>query len=51
MYAFIWARYNGAYESATVVLKFSDSWEGPYEVLQKVTPMTFEIAVPWWDQK
>ena len=26
--------------------KFNDSWEGPFEVLHVVTPVTFEIAAP-----
>ena len=26
--------------------KFTDSWEGPFEVLRQVTPVTWEISVP-----
>ena len=26
--------------------KFSDSWEGPFEVLRQVTPVTWEISIP-----
>ena len=26
--------------------KLSDSWEGPFEVLQQVTPVTREISIP-----
>ena len=26
--------------------KLSDTWDGPYEVIRKVTPVTYELAVP-----
>ena len=26
--------------------KFADSWTGPYEVMRKVTPVTYELLVP-----
>ena len=42
------------YEERTLALlrtpdlggKLSDMWDGPYEIIRKVTPVTYELAVP-----
>ena len=26
--------------------KLSDVWDGPYEIVRKVTPVTYELAIP-----
>ncbi len=30
-----------------LVGKLDDSWDGPYKVVDKISPVTYQLAIPW----